>query len=84
MSSFWSGWIILLTTITIVATTWLLMANRYRSGDQETTGHVFDGIEEYDNPLPSWWLWGFLFTIIFGVIYLLFYPGMGNFGGILG
>ena len=47
MSSFWSGWIILLTTITIIGTYMLLMANRHRRGDQETTGHLFDGIEEY-------------------------------------
>ncbi len=85
MSSFWSGWIILLTGFTIVATIWLLFSSRYSAGDGgEKTGHVYDGIEEYDNPLPAWWLWMFVISIIFGIGYLIFYPGMGNFAGTLG
>ncbi|MEY3007584.1 MAG: cytochrome-c oxidase, cbb3-type subunit, partial [Pseudomonadota bacterium] len=51
MSSFWSNWIIILTSITIIGITWLLFANRKKDKDAgETTGHVYDGIEEYDNP----------------------------------
>jgi cytochrome c oxidase cbb3-type subunit 3 len=84
MSSFWSGWIILLTVMTIIGTTWLLLANRTRPADKETTGHVFDGIEEYENPLPGWWFWGFVITIVFGVGYVVAYPGLGNFKGLLG
>ena len=38
------------------------------------TGHSWDGIEEYDNPLPRWWLWIFYATIIWSVIYMIFYP----------
>lgn len=87
MTSFWSGWIIILTSITIIGTTWLLFANRKRDGkpgEQVTTGHSYDGIEEYDNPLPGWWFQMFVLTIVFAVIYLIAYPGMGNFKGILG
>ncbi len=84
MSSFWSGWIILLTVVTIIGTAWLLFANRSRPNDQETTGHVFDGIEEYDNPMPAWWFWMFVITIIFGIGYLVVYPGLGNYKGTLG
>lgn len=40
----------------------------------ETTGHVWDGIEEYNNPLPRWWLWCFYGTIFWGVIYTIMYP----------
>ena len=83
MSSFWSGWIILLTVLTLAGCVWLLLGNR-RTSDQETTGHVFDGIEEYENPMPAWWLWGFLISIIFGAVYLLLFPGLGNFKGVLG
>ncbi len=84
MSSFWSGWIILLTAFTIAAITWLLFSNRYSSGKEgETTGHNYDGIEEYDNPLPAWWLWMFVLSIVFGVGYLILY-GLGNFSGVLG
>lgn len=87
MTSFWSNWIIILTTITIVGITWILLANRkgsQRSGEEETTGHVYDGIEELDNPLPAWWFYMFVITIVWGVGYLVAYPGMGNFPGLLG
>lgn len=40
----------------------------------ETTGHSWDGIEEYNNPLPRWWLWVFYATIIWGVAYTIAYP----------
>lgn len=91
MSTFWSIWIIVFTAITIVGCTWLLFANRKvevsddaKEGEAQKTGHVYDGIEEYDNPLPGWWFKMFLGTVIFGVIYLVLYPGLGNFGGVLG
>ncbi len=87
MSSFWSLWIIVLTSITLVAMTWILLGNRKRRNEGETertTGHVYDGIEELDNPLPAWWFLMFIITIVWGVIYLIFYPGMGNFPGMLG
>ena len=86
MTSFWSGWVIVLTAITIVLMTWILIANRQaerRSGER-TTGHEYDGIEEYDNPLPAWWFYMFMITIVWGIGYLIVYPGMGNFPGILG
>lgn len=42
---------------------------------QKTTGHVWDGdLQEYNNPLPTWWLWAFYFTIIFSVVYWVLYP----------
>jgi cytochrome c oxidase cbb3-type subunit 3 len=39
-----------------------------------TTGHEWDGIEEYNNPLPRWWLWTFYATVIWGVLYTVAYP----------
>jgi cytochrome c oxidase cbb3-type subunit 3 len=50
----------------------------------ESMGHTFDGIEELNNPLPKWWSTFFLLTIIWGFGYLLLYPGLGNFEGLLG
>ena len=86
MSSFWSMWIIILTSITIVGITWILFANRKREQQpaDKTTGHEYDGIHEYDNPLPAWWFYMFVITIVWGIGYLVLYPGMGNFPGILG
>ncbi|MFK8048232.1 MAG: cytochrome-c oxidase, cbb3-type subunit III [Halioglobus sp.] len=86
MTSFWSYWVIILTTISIIGMTWILLANRktQQKNADNTTGHEYDGIQEYDNPLPAWWFYMFLITIIWGVGYLLAYPGMGNFPGFLG
>jgi cytochrome c oxidase cbb3-type subunit 3 len=47
-------------------------------------GHEFDGIQEYDNPLPRWWFLMFLGTVVFSLGYLALYPGLGNFKGLLG
>ena len=38
-----------------------------------TTGHAYDGIEEYDNPLPGWWKWMFVCSIIFSVFYAMYF-----------
>jgi cytochrome c oxidase cbb3-type subunit 3 len=86
MASFWSYWIIILTTVTIVGITWILFANRKREqqSTEKTTGHVYDGIEEYDNPLPAWWFYMFFITIVWGIGYLIIYPGMGNYPGAIG
>ena len=43
-------------------------------GDPNTTGHEWDGIMEFDNPMPRWWLWTFYACIIWGVIYSIAYP----------
>ncbi len=43
-------------------------------GQVETTGHEWDGIEEYNNPLPRWWVWIFYATIIWGIGYTIAYP----------
>jgi len=42
--------------------------------DPQTTGHEWDGIREFDNPLPRWWLWTFYATIVWSVIYTILYP----------
>ncbi|MCR9104004.1 MAG: cytochrome-c oxidase, cbb3-type subunit III [Gammaproteobacteria bacterium] len=86
MADFWSLWIILLTIVSFLLIIWILFANRTRDQGttEETTGHNYDGIEEYDNPLPAWWFYMFVITIVWGVGYLIAYPGMGNFPGLLG
>jgi cytochrome c oxidase cbb3-type subunit III len=73
-----------LTLVNIVACVWLMWwTAKRRPGELKTTGHVWDGdLEEYNNPLPRWWLWLFVLTIVFGLVYLVLYPGLGSFGGV--
>jgi cytochrome c oxidase cbb3-type subunit 3 len=50
-----------------------------------TTGHVWDqDLREMNNPLPRWWMWLFVLTIVFSLLYLVAYPGLGSYPGQLG
>ncbi len=88
MSTFWSIWVTVIVLGTVFGCWWLLWATRKgQTTDTETdrtTGHAFDGIEEYDNPLPKWWFYLFLGACIFALGYLALYPGLGNYKGLLG
>ena len=89
MSSFWSLYIVLLTGANIAAAWWLIRwTAKPRKGEvaaTETTGHVWDeNLTEYNKPMPRWWLYLFYLSIVFAIIYLILYPGMGNFRGLLG
>ncbi|MFA7386201.1 MAG: cytochrome-c oxidase, cbb3-type subunit III [Thiohalobacteraceae bacterium] len=85
-SEFWNWWVILLTLGNILACWWLIAwTSRKRTGEAANgavTGHTWDGsLQEYNNPLPRWWLWLFHLTLVFGLIYLVLYPGLGKFSG---
>ncbi|MGN0921971.1 MAG: cytochrome-c oxidase, cbb3-type subunit III [Cellvibrio sp.] len=91
MSMFWSLWIGILTITNLLLLLWILLANRKRKvvtnqdGEEvKTTGHVYDGIEEYDNPLPRWWFHMFILTFVFTAAYLVLFPGLGDFNGVRG
>lgn len=87
MSGFWSGWIILITLGNIFACYWLVRwTTKKRPGESamgDVTGHKWDGLEEFNNPLPRWWLWLFYITIVFSLVYLVLFPGLGTFKGVL-
>ena len=87
MSAFWQGWVIVLTVLNILFCLWLIrFTMKKRSGEAATgdvTGHTWDGdLQEYNNPLPRWWLWMFYGTIVFGIVYYILYPGLWD--GVLG
>ncbi len=90
MGIFWNFWIIGLTLTNLVLVLWVLLANRkiavsdQDEAENKTTGHVYDGIEEYDNPLPRWWFIMFIGTFIYAGAYLLVYPGLGSWPGLFG
>ncbi|MBU2863031.1 cytochrome-c oxidase, cbb3-type subunit III [Reinekea marina] len=84
MSSFWNAYIFVLTGIFLLGIIGLIYFTRRMPGDDkigETTGHKFDDIEEYNNPMPKWWLNLFYITIVFAVGYMIYYP-VGNWEGI--
>ncbi|MFZ0255402.1 MAG: cytochrome-c oxidase, cbb3-type subunit III [Gammaproteobacteria bacterium] len=89
LSGFWT-WFIALPTlgglIGLLLLIWWLSGKTGKQGDEvPTMGHVWDDdLEEYNNPLPRWWLILFIGSIIFAVVYLLLYPGLGAFQGVLG
>ncbi|MDX2484407.1 MAG: cytochrome-c oxidase, cbb3-type subunit III [Pseudodonghicola sp.] len=56
-------------------------APQRQKGDPETTGHSWDGIEEFNNPLPRWWLWTFYVCIIWGIGYSIAYPAWPGIKG---
>lgn len=86
-SNFWHFYIAVITIGGIIACVWLLVANltRKQPGPAQTMGHVWDeDLAELNNPLPAWWAWLFVITIVFSVVYLALYPGLGSYKGLLG
>lgn len=83
-SEFWNFYVIGIVVLGLLACLVLLWCQgsvTYTVG--KTTGHSWDeNLEEYNNPLPRWWSFLFYFTVIFAVVYLVLYPGLGKFPGI--
>ena len=91
VNPFWSWWVIVLTVGALAFCAWLLVTTGKGipkppdGAKADTTGHVWDGdLTEYNNPLPKWWSNLFWITILFAVVYLALYPGLGAVSGILG
>ena len=87
-SNFWSVYVTALTIGGIIACLlllWLTARKKVVSTSDNTTGHVWDeDLTEMNNPMPRWWMWMFVLTIIFALGYLALYPGLGSFAGKLG
>ena len=86
-SNFWNVYIAVIVLLSFVGLAWLLFsqnkAKTNQSGQNDTMGHSWDDIEEYNNPLPRWWFYLFILTMIFGAGYLFAYPGLGDYPGSL-
>ena len=87
-SGFWSAYITVLTIASILGCAvllWKLSTKRLAPGEKaDVMGHVWDeNLEEYNNPLPRWWMWLFWITLVFGAAYLILYPGLGSYAGVL-
>ncbi|MDO8932629.1 MAG: cytochrome-c oxidase, cbb3-type subunit III [Rhodocyclaceae bacterium] len=86
VSGFWNMYVIVLALASIIGCgVFLLIQDKAKTNAGQVTGHVWDeNLEEYSNPLPNWWRWMFYITVVFALVYLALYPGLGNLGGQFG
>lgn len=85
VNEFWNLYVVVIVLASILGCAWLLWSQSKASFTQgQTMGHVWDEtLEEYNNALPKWWSWLFIITIVFALVYLALYPGLGKFQGML-
>ena len=87
MTTFWTIWISIITLGSIAGSYMLLrwcLSNKTGVKEGESMGHEFDGIVELNNQLPRWWTILFYITIVWALVYLALYPGLGAYKGLLG
>ncbi len=86
VSDFWNLYVVVIVVASILACAVLLIVQgKATFTPGKTMGHVWDeNLEEYNNPMPKWWSWMFVITVVFAFVYLALYPGLGNFKGLLG
>ena len=84
-SDFWSGWIVVLTVVSFAGLGWLLYGVYFAENDDSPAEHqVWDeNLREGSTPAPMWWFWLILAAMVFSVIYLMLYPGLGSYRGAL-
>lgn len=91
VSDFWNLYVVVIVLVSIIGCGVFLWSQSIHHSDLpagakvETMGHVWDEtLEEYNHPLPKWWSWLFYITVVFSLVYLALYPGLGKFQGMLG
>lgn len=91
-NGFWPWYVAAISVVSILACAVLLwLAGRVTINtpagqvNDNTTGHVWDeDLRELNNPLPRWWMWLFVITVVFALIYLAIFPGLGSYKGVIG
>ena len=87
-SGFWNYYVAGLTLVSILACLvllWISGTTKAATLHDNTTGHVWDGdLKEMNNPLPKWWVYLFVITVVFALVYGLLYPTFGKYQGLLG
>lgn len=87
-SEFWNWYVAGLTIVSIIACLvllWISGTTKVKASADNTTGHVWDGdLREMNNPLPKWWVYLFIITVVFSLAYGLLYPTFGKYQGLLG
>ncbi|MDR2838054.1 MAG: cytochrome-c oxidase, cbb3-type subunit III [Azonexus sp.] len=85
VNDFWNMYVIVIVLASILACAVLLIVQgKATFTPGKTMGHVWDEtLEEYNNPMPKWWSWLFVITVVFSLGYLVLFPGLGKFPGML-
>ncbi|MDP1609925.1 MAG: cytochrome-c oxidase, cbb3-type subunit III [Sulfuritalea sp.] len=83
VSGFWNIYVVGIVLVSIIGCGVFLWSQSSAAHvEGATTGHVWDeDLQEFSNPLPSWWRWLFYITIVFSLFYLAMYPGLGTYQG---
>ncbi len=85
-TDFWAGWIAVITLVSLAALGWLVFSIYFSPADdhEESGGPVWDeNLREGSHPAPLWWFWLILASMVFSVVYLMLYPGLGSYKGAL-
>src|SRR6478752_6698608 len=82
-AGFWSVYVAGATLVGIFACLvllWVTARKKVAATADNTTGHVWDeDLTEMNNPLPMWWVGLFIATVVFSLLYLVAYPGLGAY-----
>ncbi len=83
-SGFWGGWIAVLTVVSLAGLAWFAISIYNAKAEQQRDGPVWDeNLRKDANPAPLWWYWLLFSMLIFSVVYLILYPGLGPYRGLL-
>lgn len=89
-TGFWSGWVIVLTCVSLATLVWIVLSVYFAPPDSKSTHGEIDHDPVWDTDLregtsapPLWWFWMLLGALVFSLGYLMLYPGLGSFEGLL-
>ncbi len=86
--NFWSWYVGVLTLVSVIGSLvllWLTARQKLPERSDNTTGHVWDeDLREANNPMPRWWMWLFVVSVVYSLLYLVAYPGLGAYPGEMG
>ncbi|MYD43436.1 MAG: c-type cytochrome [Gammaproteobacteria bacterium] len=82
---FWAGWVAVLTIVSLIGFAWVIygayFGGKSVEGDEESPTVWDENLREGAHPPPMWWFWAMLASLVFTLIYLILYPGLGSFSG---
>ena len=89
MPAFWHWFVAAGTIVFVIWCVWLISWSAKQGpqnvADDDLVGHKWDGdLEEWNNPAPKWWLYLYFITIAWAIGYMVAYPGLGSYKGMLG